>query len=207
LQLDNLLLHLQKIIIIYTKMKKAILILAVALSLFACNKNEGKPGSLKTAYIDTAEILEKYDKFKVEDDKFKVKSEEMGRPLEAKVRAFQAEAQSFRQNAQVKGPQWAQQKGAELSQREQQLGVEQDALLQQLQQEGGVLRDSIIKEVKGFIKEYGKKKGYDYVYGTGDAATILYAKDTYNITKDVLKELNDNYKASDNKSEKTEDKK
>jgi outer membrane protein len=188
-------------------MKKAILILAVALSLFACNKNEGKPGSLKTAYIDTAEILEKYDKFKVEDDKFKVKSEEMGRPLEAKVRAFQAEAQSFRQNAQVKGPQWAQQKGAELSQREQQLGVEQDALLQQLQQEGGVLRDSIIKEVKGFIKEYGKKKGYDYVYGTGDAATILYAKDTYNITKDVLKELNDNYKASDNKSEKTEDKK
>jgi outer membrane protein len=188
-------------------MKKAILILGVALSLFACNKNEGKSGSFKTAYIDTAEILEKYDKFKAEDEKFKVKSEEMGRPLEAKVRAFQAEAQSFRQNAQVKGPQWAQQKGAELSQREQQLGVEQDALLQQLQQEGGVLRDSIIKEVKVFIKEYGKKKGYDYVYGTGDAATILYAKDTYNITKDVLKELNDNYKASEKKSEKTEDKK
>ena len=145
MQLDNLLLHLQKFKIIYTKMKKAILILGVALSLFACNKNEGKSGSLKTAYIDTAEILEKYDKFKAEDDKFKVKSEEMGRPLEAKVRAFQAEAQSFRQNAQVKGPQWAQQKGAELSQREQQLTAEQDALLQQLQQEGSVLRDSIIK--------------------------------------------------------------
>lgn len=207
MQLDNLFLLLQKIIIIYTKMKKAILILGVALSLFACNQNEGKSGSLKTAYIDTAEILEKYEKFKAEDEKFKVKSQEMGRPLEAKVRAFQDEAQSFRQNAQVKGPQWAQQKGAELSQREQQLGVEQDALLQQLQQEGGVLRDSIIKEVKVFIKEYGKKKGYDYVYGTGDAATILYAKDTYNITKDVLKELNDNYKASDKKSEKTEDKK
>ena len=206
MQLDNLLLHLQKFKIIYTNMKKAILILGVALSLFACNKNEGKSESLKTAYIDTAEILEKYDKFKAEDDKFKVKSEEMGRPLESKVRAFQAEAQSFRQNAQVKGPQWAQQKRAELSQREQQLTAEQDALLQQLQQEGSVLRDSIIKEVKVFIKEYGKKKGYDYVYGTGDAATILYAKDSYNITKDVLKELNDNYKASDNKSEKTEDK-
>lgn len=207
MQLDNLLLHLQKFKINYTKMKKAILILGVALSLFACNKNDGKSESFKTAYIDTAEILEKYDKFKAEDDKFKVKSEEMGRPLEAKVRAFQAEAQSFRQNAQVRGPQWAQQKGAELSQREQQLTAEQDALLQQLQQEGSVLRDSIIKEVKVFIKEYGKKKGYDYVYGTGDAATILYAKDSYNITKDVLKELNDNYKASNNKSEKTEDKK
>ena len=42
-------------------MKKAILILGVALSLFACNKNEGKSESFKTAYIDTAEILEKYE--------------------------------------------------------------------------------------------------------------------------------------------------
>jgi len=46
------------------------------------------------------------------------------------------------------------------------------------------------------IKEYGKKKGYDYVYGTGDAATILYAKDNYDITKDVLKELNETYKTT-----------
>ena len=47
----------------------------------------------------------------------------MGRPLEAKVKAFQNEAQSFQQNAQAKGPQWAQQKGAELQQREQQLTI------------------------------------------------------------------------------------
>ena len=117
------------------------------------------------------------------------------------------EAQSFQQNAQAKGPQWAQQKGAELSQREQQLGAEQNALLQQLQEEGSVLRDSIIKEVKVFIKEYGKKKGYDYIYGTGDAATILYSKETYNITEEVLKELNENFNTSDKKDEKATEKK
>ena len=177
-------------------MKKIILIVGLVSSLIACNKNEGKSGSLKTAYIDTAEILEKYEKFKAEDEKFKVKSEEMGRPLEAKVKAFQMEAQSFQQNAQVKGPQWAQQ-----------LGVEQNALLQQLQEEGGVLRDSIIKEVKLFIKEYGKKKGYDYIYGTGDAATILYSKDSYNITEEVLKELNEKYKTSEKKEEQSTEKK
>jgi outer membrane protein len=207
LQLDNLLLLLQKFKKHLQPMKKVILIVALLASLFACNKNEGKSASLKTAYIDTAEILEKFEKFKAEDEKFKVKSEEMGRPLEAKVKAFQMEAQSFQQNAQVKGPQWAQQKGAELSQREQQLGVEQNALLQQLQEEGSVLRDSIIKEVKVFIIEYGKKKGYDYIYGTGDAATILYSKDTFNITEEVLKELNDKYKASDKKEEKVVEKK
>lgn len=195
LHLANLLLLLQKNNYLY-QMKKAILILGVALSMLACNKNEEKSNSLKTAYIDTSELIEKYEKFKDEDDKFKVKSQELGRPLEAKVKAFQNEAQSFQQNAQAKGPQWAQQKGAELQQREQQLGMEQNALLQQLQQEGAVLKDTLISEVKQFIKSYGKKKGYDYVYGTGDAATILYAKDQYDITKDVLKELNETYKST-----------
>ena len=191
-------------------MKKAILILGVALSILACNKNEEKSDNVKTAYIDTSELIEKYEKFKDEDDKFKVKSQELGRPLEAKVKAFQNEAQSFQQNAQAKGQQWAQQKGAELQQREQQLGMEQNALLQQLQQEGAVLKDTLISEVKQFIKTYGKKKGYDYVYGTGDAATILYAKDQYDITKDVLKELNDSYnstKKDDKPEAKAEEKK
>ena len=177
-------------------MKKIVLILGVALSVLACNKTETNSNEFKTAYINTSEIIEKYEKFKDEDDKFKVKSEELGRPLEAKVRAFQADAQSFQQNAEVKGPQWAQQKSAELARREQELGIEQNALLQQLQQEGNVLKDTLISEVKKFIKDYGKKKGYDYIYGTGDAATVLYAKDGYDITKDVLKELNDKYNAT-----------
>ena len=195
--LYNLLLLLRKIINYqFRTMKKIVLILGVALSILACNKTETNSKEFKTAYINTAEIIEKYEKFKDEDDKFKVKSEELGRPLEAKVRAFQAEAQNFQQSAQAKGPQWAQQKGTELSQREQQLGIEQNALLQQLQQEGAVLKDTLISEVKKFIKDYGKKKGYDYIYGTGDAATILYAKDYYDITKEVLKELNETYKAT-----------
>lgn len=197
LLLYNLLLLLRKIINYqYRTMKKLVLILGVALSVLACNKTETSSKDFKTAYIDTAELIEKYEKFKDEDDKFKVKSEELGRPLEAKVRAFQADAQNFRQNAQAKGPQWAQQMGASLQQREQELGIEQNALVQQLQQEGAVLKDTLISEVKKFIKDYGKKKGYDYIYGTGDAATVLYAKDGYDITKEVLKELNDTYKAT-----------
>jgi hypothetical protein len=34
----------------------------------------------------------------------------------------------------------------------------------------------IVSGVKKFIKDYGKKEGYSYIYGTGDAATVLYAE-------------------------------
>ncbi|MGV7107964.1 OmpH family outer membrane protein [Flavobacterium sp. U410] len=181
-------------------MKKAFLILGLAIAMISCNKQESVP-AYKTAYIDTAELLEKYEKFKDEDEKFKVKSQEMGRPLQAKLQAFQDEANNFQRNAQIKGMAWAQQKGAELQQREQQLGMEQEALLRQIQIESDSIRTGIIKSLKDYIKEYGKKEGYDYIYGTGDAATVLYAKDSYNITETVLKLLNDEFKATQGKTE------
>lgn len=189
-------------------MKKSLLILGLALALFSCNKNDQKE-SLKTAYIDTSVLMDKYEKFKDEDEKFKVKSQELGRPLEAKLKAFQSEAANFRQNAQIKGMAWAQQKGAELQQREQQLAMEQESLLRQIQIESDSLRSKLIDDVKDFIKAYGKKQGYDYIYGTGDAATVLYAKDGYDITEAILKELNDEFKAtkgnSDTKTEETKE--
>ena len=181
-------------------MKKSLLILGLALALFSCNKNEQQE-SFKSAYIDTAVLMEKYEKFKDEDAKFKVKSQEMGRPLEAKLKAFQSEAANFQQNAQIKGMAWAQQKGAELQQREQQLAMEQDALLRQIQIESDSVRSKLINDVKEYIKTYGKKQGYDYIYGTGDAATVLYAKEGYDITEEVLKQLNDEFKASNDGTE------
>ncbi len=188
-------------------MKKALLILGVAIALISCDKKEDKKESFKTAYIDTAKLIQDYAKFKDEDEKFKVKSLEMGRPLEAKLNAFKAEASGFQRNAQIKGMAWAQQKGAELQQREQQLSMEQDALLRQVQIESDSIRTSIVKELRDYIKAYSKKEGYDYVYGTGDAATVLYAKDQYDITDKVLKQLNDEFAAKNGGEAKKEDEK
>ncbi len=61
--------------------------------------------------------------------------------------------------------------------------------------------DSLVKRIKNYVKEYGKKNGYDYIYGTGDAATVLYAKDAYDITAIITKEINDKYKGPETKEE------
>jgi len=55
--------------------------------------------------------------------------------------------------------------------------------------------DSIITKYKKVFKEYGKEKGYDYVFGTGEAANVLYAKDQYDVTKDIIKLVNEKYKS------------
>ncbi|MCZ8089312.1 MAG: OmpH family outer membrane protein [Flavobacterium sp.] len=186
-------------------MKKTVILFALAISILSCNKTS-ETKEFKTAYIDTAKLLEESVEAKDIEAKYKDKSKVMGNQLEVEVARWKSDAANFQKNAQANGMAWAQQKGAELQKREQELSYAQEAMLRQLQQESGVELDSVIKAYKNTIKEYGKEKGYDYIYGTGESATVLYAKDSYDVTKDIIKIVNDKYKASAKKEEKIDSK-
>ncbi len=177
-------------------MKKGFALFVLALTVMSCNQSN-ESTELKTAYIDTSKLLQEYTESKDIEAKYKAKSQEMGKELDAEVARFKTDAQNFQKNAQANGQAWAQQKGAELQKREQQLTYAQQAMLQQLQRESGAEMDSLVTSVRKYIKEYGKEKGYAYIYGTGEAATVLYAEDKYDITNDVVKLLNDKYKKAE----------
>ncbi|MEO8533164.1 MAG: OmpH family outer membrane protein [Flavobacterium sp.] len=182
-------------------MKKALVIIAVSIFVVSCGKT-AEVKEVKTAYVDTSVLMKEYTEAKDLEAKYKSQAEEKGRQLQAEITRFKQDAASFQSQAQANGQAWAQQRGAELQKREQQLGYAQQQLSQQLQQESGVEMDSLVSGVKKFIKEYGKKNGYSYIYGTGDAATVLYAEEKYDITKDIIKALNDKYKAAPKTEEK-----
>jgi outer membrane protein len=187
-------------------MKKTVLLFALAISIISCNKTT-ETKEFKTAYIDTSKLMEESTEAKDIESKYKDKSKVMGSQLEVEVNRFKSEAASFQKNAQANGQAWAQQKGAELQQREQELSYAQQAMLQQLQSESGVEMDSLVSSYRKVIKDYGKEKGYDYIYGTGDVGSVLYAKDNYDITKEIIKLMNDKYNSSAKKEEKKEKKK
>ena len=192
---------------VYNMSKKVLLIIAIAVSVIACNKTTEEVKEVKTAYIDTSELMKEYTEAKDLEAKYKAQSEEKGRQLEAEINRFKQDAANFQSQAQANGQEWAQKRGAELQKREQQLGYAQQALAQELQQSSGKEMDSLVSGVKKFIKDYGKEKGYDYIYGTGDAASVLYAKEKYDITKDIIKALNDKYKSGEKVEDKKEEKK
>ena len=187
-------------------MKKALVIIALSVLVVSCEK-AAEVKEVKTAYIDTSELMKEYTEAKDLEAKYKTKAEEKGRQLEAEINRFKQEAAGFQAQAQANGQAWAQQKGAELQKKEQQLSYAQQALSQELQQESGKEMDSLVSGVKKYIKSYGKEKGYAYIYGTGDAASILYAEDKFDITKEIIKALNDKYKTAAKTEEKVPAKK
>jgi outer membrane protein len=186
-------------------MKKVLLIIAMSISVVACNKT-AEVKEVKTAYVDTSVLMKEYTEAKDLEAKYKAQSEEKGRQLEAEINRFKQDAANFQKQAQANGQEWAQKRGAELQKREQQLSYAQQALSQQLQQESGAEMDTLVTGVKKFIKAYGKEKGYAYIYGTGDAASVLYAEEKYDITKDIVKALNDKYKSTAKPADKEEEK-
>lgn len=183
---------------------KKVLIVAVAVIAASCNQKAVETKEFKTAYVDTSKLLEEYSEAKDIEAKYKSKSDEMGKELEGEYNKFKLEASNFQKNAQANGQAWAQQKGAELQKREQQLNYAQQAMIQQLQQESGAEMDTLVKKVKKIIKDYGKEKGYAYIYGTGEAVSILYAEDKYDLTKEMIKLLDEKYKSAPKSAEKSD---
>ena len=187
-------------------MKKIIAILALSASIISCNQSSTSK-EYKTAYIDTSKLMEESTEAKDIEAKYKAKAEEMGAELKVEATKLEGEKKNFQANAQKNGEVWAQQAYGELQQREQQLQYAQQGMLQQLQGESGKEMDSLVTKFKKVFKDFGKEKSYDYIYGTGEAATVLYAKDSYDITKELVKMVNNKYKSEAKKDEKTTDKK
>lgn len=176
-------------------MKKLVVIALVAQFMISCQNQtaEVSKSDFKTAYVDTNKLIEEYTEAKDLDAKYKAKGEEMSKDLETEIKKFQDEVKSFEKNAQAYGQQWAQTKGQELQKKEQQLTYAQQSLAQTLQRDGAKEMDSMVSSIKKFIGNYGKEKGLDYIFATGDAVSILYGKESYDLTDEMIKLLNDQY--------------
>jgi len=193
-------------------MKKIFLFVALAAAMISCNdKSEStatssetkelKSGNENIVYIDTEKLMKEYKESVDFESKFKSMSERMQNELEGDMKKFQNDVMDLQKNAQSKGMEWAQQREAELGKRQQTLAQKEQNYMKKFQEESAVERDSLVSKMKTFIKTYGAEKGYDYVLGTGDASTVLYAKEGSDITEEVLKLMNEAY---ENKSTSTE---
>lgn len=183
-------------------MKKIFFAAALLATLVACNnsskdskvENVASQSDIKTAYIDTTILMEECLEAKDISAKYDALIEEKSKSIEADIKQFQNEVANFQQNAEKNGPQWAQTKGAQLQQREQQIAQKRNTVLGELQEKGAKEMQDLVKRIKDYIKVYGQEQGYQYIYGTGDVATVLYAAEGLDLTQVVLDKINEEYK-------------
>jgi outer membrane protein len=79
--------------------------------------------------------------------------------------------------------------------KEQQLTSYRDAVQQQAQQENERLTKAVLEEINGYLKQYGKDKGYTYILAATTSGNIVYAAPGTDVSEDVLHGLNRQYDA------------
>ncbi|GAA4273250.1 OmpH family outer membrane protein [Aquimarina gracilis] len=166
-------------------MKKILWIASAVLILASCNQQ-----TVKTGFVNNTKVVSDFTEMKAAQEKWTKKNNEVRAELEEKAKQFQIEVQGYQNIMKSMSKSNREKKEQELMGKQQLLQREQQQKMQELQQGSQKEIDSIIAKVKDFIKEYGKKNGYTYIYGDTEVSNILYGKEELDLTDEIIKELN-----------------
>ncbi len=159
--------------------------------------NETIPsGDKPIAYVQIDTLINNFDLFFELREKFQEKQKTSEAELASKSKKFENEYQDFQYKAN-KGlitRTTAQQMQQDLAVEQQNLINLRDQLTMELAEEEQVMNRQIIEDITQYLKEFNQDNKYQYIFSYSFGSNILYAHDGLDITEDVVKGLNENYK-------------
>lgn len=190
--------------------------LAVLYVLYFTNKKGGtteeSPNKKKIAenipaiaYVNSDSLLENYKMYEEMQDNLAAKQKKLEGQLEWQRSQFEKEAQEFYQKVQSGGfltRESAEKEQMRLAEKEQQIMQMSQKLGSDLANYELEWHSKVLDTVVNFLKRYNKKHEYDFILGYAKGGGILLANDSLEITDEVLKLINTEYKSEDEDNEK-----
>lgn len=151
--------------------------------------------SLRIAYINTDTLDAKYlyaiDVVSALQDKLEKKQRSSTRKAEKLQQEYQM-LQQAAQNMTQAQLQVASQRAMEI---EQEMQTMQNDFANELSTEQTQLQVALVNEIDSFLLEYNETAGYDFIIKKHNTSEVLVANKEYDITKDILDQLNSRYLA------------
>jgi outer membrane protein len=167
------------------------IILALGLA-YCIYRTTGVP---KVKYVKSADLVYGYEGMK-EAQQLQTKNTE---EIQSKVDTLQLDFQKTVNQYNLDYPKLSKE---ERITREKLLSMQQENLRQysqnaqkKVKEKDEQITQGVLNQVNSFVEDYGKKQGYDIVLGTTASGNILFAKENMDITAEVLKSLNEQYKS------------
>lgn len=139
----------------------------LALSMYSCTN--------KAAYINPIKLVDGYHG-----------AAPRRQELAAKTRVWQANLDSLTREFEAQPP-------AQQAAKEQEFLRYRESVQQQAQREDARLQQEVLAEINAYIKQYGKDKGYNFIFGATNQGNIVYAAEGTDLTEQILVGLNKQY--------------
>lgn len=154
---------------------------------------------IAVAYVNIDSVLMNYDKAIDMNEELMSQEEDARTQLTEKARVLEADMQTFQRKVENNGfltRERAQSEQQRLLAAQQKLEETQQRMANELSLKQQDLNDGVLEAINAFIVEYNKEANYEIIFTqNGGIGTILYANQTYNITAEVLAQLNEQYAA------------
>jgi len=164
------------------------------LSTLAFEKASGK--SVKVVFINIDTLNNQYLFVKNLKSELETTSKRLEAEILSEQAAFEKEATAFQKQAAANAipEDKAKVMYNALMQKQQALSDKKEKYTQQVAEKEQAMHLTLLDTVTNFLKRYNRTYKFDYILGYANAGQILLASDTLDITADVVKELNKEYK-------------
>lgn len=149
-------------------------------------------------YVISDSVIANYELYKKSVREFEVKRNQYTGDIENQANAFQNKVLQFQQKAQSMTLGEIENTKKSLAAEEQRLVQYRESLLQDLANREKEMVEKINKNIDDFMKRYAEKYGYKMILGYKQGITAWYGDSSLDITAEVIKALNEEYKQAQN---------
>ena len=150
----------------------------------------------KIVYINMDTLLNNYTQSRELNEAFLKKLEANRTELNIKVKNFDREAAEFRNKVENNGfmtRERAEQAQMDLMIKQQNLQKLQQEMTENAQREQMEINRKLYDAITNFLTEYNKAKGFQLILSTTLCGNVLFAQEGFDITNEVVSQLNEQY--------------
>ncbi len=152
------------------------------------------PSDLKIAYIKSDSVLKRYDYFKEMKTILEAKSKKLDQDLQNRGQSLQNEIASYQRNISNLTIGQAKALEEDLGKKQQNFRLYQQSLEQELANDQNKMNEALYGRITTFLKKYADGSGLQVVFKFDQSSDVLFGGPGIDISQDVIKGLNDDYK-------------
>jgi len=160
------------------------------------------PSNLKFAYVKQDTIMKYYEFVKVNASRLDAKVKSLDQQLTNRQQSLQRELQSYQANRNNLTVGQIEAVERDLQNKGQNLQMYQEQLSQEMMEENSRVSQELYEKLTKYLGEYSKQRGIEVILKFDRSSDVLFAGDSLDISKDVVKGLNDAWKIESEKGRK-----
>jgi outer membrane protein len=158
-------------------------------------ENAATTSDLKIAYIKSDSVLKYYEFFNVNKEKLETKGKKLDQDFRNRAQSLQNDINAYQRNVGTMTIGQAKAVEEDLGKKQQNLQLYQRSLEQEIMTDQAKMTEELYSKITTYLKLYGEEKGLQVVFKYDPSSDLLYGGKTIDITQEVIKGLNEAFKA------------